>query len=118
MRHNRYQTRQTHPSGPTATANQLAPRITVANVEVFDRTSTGWPMTVTFTNGTSLPSTLHEPRLLADFLSYYGLSENVVSFHGRARQQLARDGAREEIAEVLTDSVPAPRAHHDAFLNA
>jgi hypothetical protein len=69
----------------------------VRGVEVLEGTpEDGWAMFVTYTDGTVLPAHLLHPSLLADFLEYYALPDDVVTYRGAAREQVA--GAEPRLA--------------------
>ena len=50
--------------------------------------ATGWPIRVTLPDGRSLPAILEEASLLEDYLDYLHLPDDVVVYHGTAREQL------------------------------
>jgi len=68
--------------------------VSVANIAVGDGDeASGWPLVVTFSDGRELPSTLTDPTLLRDYLDYLGLSDDIVTYSEKARQQLCGDEA-------------------------
>lgn len=82
--------RRIPPAVPTA-----ARPVHVRGVEVFEGTpEDGWAMFVSYTDGTILPARLIHPSLLADFLEYYGLPDEAVSYAGAAREQLTEADPR------------------------
>jgi len=76
----------------TAPSRRRVPIVRVAHIDVAEAELRDgrreWPMVVTFSDGTQLPSRLADPNLLADYLDYLQLPDDVVSFTGNAHGEL------------------------------